>query len=58
MANKPGDFVENVIRESALRTARKIVADSPIVGDLVAKKKVQVLAARYDLADGRVDFLG
>lgn len=58
VANKPGDFVENVIRESALRTARKIVADSPIVGDLVAKKKVQVLAARYDLADGRVDFLG
>jgi len=58
VANKPGDFVENVVRESAIRTARKIATESSIVADLVAKKKVQVLAARYDLQEGRVDFLG
>ncbi len=58
VVNKPGDFVENVIRESAIRTARKIATDSPIVADLVAKKKVQVIAGRYDLQEGRVDFFG
>lgn len=52
----PGDFVTNAIRENAIRTAAKIVASSNIVADLVAKGKVKVVAARYDLDDGRVEF--
>jgi carbonic anhydrase len=53
---KPGDFVDNAVRESAIRTARKIATESPIVADLVAKGKVKVVAARYDLDEGRVEF--
>ena len=54
---RAGDFVDNAIRENASRTARKIAADSPLVADLVKKGKVKVVAARYDLDEGRVEFL-
>lgn len=55
---KPGDFVDNAIRENAMRTASRIVSASAIVADLVAKGKVKVVAGRYDLDDGRVEFFG
>lgn len=58
VAGKPGDFVDNAVRESALRTARKIASGSPLVADLVKKGKVKVVAGRYDLDDGRVEFFG
>jgi carbonic anhydrase len=58
VAGRPGDFVDNAIRESATRTARKIGTDSPIVADLVKKGKVKIVAARYDLDEGRVEFFG
>ncbi|MBC7621431.1 MAG: carbonic anhydrase [Candidatus Saccharibacteria bacterium] len=54
MKGKPGDFVENTVRESAKRTAAKIAA-SPIVADLIKKGKVKVMAGRYDLDDGKVE---
>lgn len=56
VAGQAGDFVDNAVRESASRTARKIVAESAIISDLVAKGKVKVIAARYDLDEGRVEF--
>lgn len=57
VAGKPGDFVDNAVRESALRTARKVAGESAIVADLVKKGKVKVVAARYDLDTGKVEFL-
>jgi carbonic anhydrase len=54
---KPGDFVDNAVRESAKRTAAKIATTSAIVSHLIKANKVKVLAARYDLDDGRVEFL-
>lgn len=53
---KPGNFTENTVRESAQRTARKIATESTLVAELVQKGKVRVIAARYDLDDGLVDF--
>ena len=53
---KPGDFVDNAVRESAKWTAAKIATKSPMVADLIKKGKVKVLAGRYDLDDGRVEF--
>ena len=44
--------VDAVIRESAMRTAKK-VAGSPVL----AHKKTKVVAARYDLDNGKVEFL-
>ncbi|NDB67353.1 MAG: twin-arginine translocation signal domain-containing protein [Methylocystaceae bacterium] len=54
---KPGDFVDNTVRESARRTARKIATQSKIIANLVKSGKVKVLAAHYDLDDGKVEFL-
>jgi len=55
---KPGDFVDNAVRENAMRTAARIVSAGNIVAELVKKGKVKVVAARYDLDDGRVEFIG
>jgi carbonic anhydrase len=55
---KPGDFVENAVRESAKRTAKQVATRSEIVSHLIKSGKVKVVAARYDLDDGRVEFLG
>jgi carbonic anhydrase len=53
---KPGDPVDNAVRESASRTARYIATSSPLIADLVKQGKVKVVAARYDLDDGKVEF--
>jgi carbonic anhydrase len=55
--HKPGDFVDNAVRENAKRTAAKIANDSKIVSGLVKAKKVKVLAAYYDLDSGKVEYL-
>lgn len=52
-----GDHVDNTVRESARLTVQKIITQSDIIGGLVAKGKVQVVAARYDLDTGRVEYL-
>jgi len=53
---KGGDMLDNAIRESAQRTAKQIAASSPLIADLVKKGKVKVVAGRYDLDDGKVEF--
>jgi len=55
---KPGDFVDNTVRESAKRTAIKVATKSEIVSHLVKANKVKVVAARYDLESGLVEFIG
>ncbi|SJZ33714.1 carbonic anhydrase [Enhydrobacter aerosaccus] len=55
---KPGDFIENVVRANARLTAERIGHDSPVVHELAHEGKVKVVAARYDLDSGRVEFLG
>jgi carbonic anhydrase len=54
---KPGDFVDNAVRESAKRTAQQVASKSKIVADLIKAGKVKVVAGRYDLDDGKVEFL-
>ncbi len=58
MQGKPGDFVDNVVRESARRTAAQIATTSEIVDHLAKDGKLKVVYARYDLDSGVVDFLG
>jgi carbonic anhydrase len=54
---KPGDFVENTVRENAKLTAAKIATESEIVSHLIKDNKVKVLAARYDLENGQIEYL-
>jgi carbonic anhydrase len=52
-----GDLVDNAVRESARRNATYIENSSPLIADLVRKGAVKVVAARYDLDEGRVELL-
>jgi carbonic anhydrase len=54
---KPGDFVDNAIRESAKRTASKLATKSEIISGAVKGNKAKVMSAWYDLDNGRVEFL-
>jgi carbonic anhydrase len=54
---EPGDFVDNSVRQSATRTAATVATQSDIVSHLIKENKVKVLAARYDLDNGRVEFM-
>lgn len=56
VADQQGDFVKNAVRESAARTAQKIGTESPLIADLVKAGKVKIVAGRYDLDEGRVEF--
>lgn len=55
--DKPGDFIENAIRQSAIRTAGRLEAASPMLAGLVKAGKLKIVAARYDLDEGSVEFL-
>ena len=57
MLGKEGDFVANVVRESARQTAAHIGTKSEIVQHLVHEGKVKVVYATYDLDTGIVEFL-
>jgi len=54
---KPGDFIDNAVRENAKRMAQQVATTSHIVSHLVQTSKVRVVAARYDLDSGRVEYL-
>ena len=58
MIGKEGDFVANVVRESAKMTAEKIGSQSEIVSHLVKEGKVKIVYATYDLDTGAVEFIG
>ncbi len=55
--SRPGDFVDNSIRESAQRTARRLAASSNMLAGLVSAGKLKIVAAHYDIASGQVDYL-
>lgn len=56
MQGKSGDFLDNTVRESAKRSAAGLPKSSAILAKLVAEKKLRIIAARYDLDDGKVEF--
>lgn len=54
--SQQGDFVNNTVIASAKRTASRLSASGPILADLVKAGKLKIVAARYDLDDGKVEF--
>jgi len=54
---KPGDPVDNTVRIAAKLSAAALAQAEPIVGEAVKTGQVQVVAARYDIATGQVEFL-
>lgn len=55
--NDPGDFFDNTARESAKRTADRLLATSSLIAGMVDEGKVKIVAAIYDLETGIVTYL-
>jgi carbonic anhydrase len=55
--SRDGDFLDNSVRESALRTANRLTQASSVLAGLVKAGKLKILAAHYDLATGKVEYL-
>jgi carbonic anhydrase len=53
---RPGQLLDNAVIANARRVAGRLKTQSPIVQDAVRQNKVMVVAARYDLDDGDVDW--
>jgi carbonic anhydrase len=52
--DQPGDNLDNAIRQNVVLTVAGIQAATPILSQAVEEKKLRVVGAIYDLADGRV----
>jgi carbonic anhydrase len=55
--SEPGDFVNNAAKESARRTAARLIAASKLIAGLAGEGKVKIVAAIYDLETGIVSYL-
>jgi carbonic anhydrase len=54
---KPGDALENAIKQNVLLNVERLKAATPIIEAFVSEKKVQVVGAVYHLDDGRIELL-
>jgi carbonic anhydrase len=52
--DQPGDNLDNAIRQNVVLTVDKLKTATPILSDAVEQKKLLIVGAVYDLADGRV----
>ena len=53
----PGDTVDNAVSINARLSAAALPRMAPIVGEAVTAGHIKVVAARYDIATGQVEFL-
>lgn len=51
-----GDLLDNAVRANARRVAARLKTQSPVLQDALGNGRVKVVAARYDLAQGNVDW--
>ena len=55
--NEPGDFVNNAAKQSAQRTAARLMTASTLLTGLVGEGKLKIVSAIYDLETGAVSYL-
>jgi carbonic anhydrase len=53
---QPGDWLDNAVSENAKRVARRLKTQSPVLQDALRASRLKIVAARYDLDDGDVDW--
>lgn len=56
-AGLPGDKVDHAVRMNAQLVAAELAQCGPLLNEAVAKGALKVVAARYDLASGKVEIL-
>ena len=54
--NQPGDLIDNTVRENAKAGARSLIRQ-PDFAEKISAGKLKVVAARYDLHEGKIELL-
>lgn len=54
---RAGDAVENAVNENVHAVVEKLKVAAPVLGPLVKSGELQVVGARYDLDDGKVEIV-
>jgi carbonic anhydrase len=55
--DKPGDTLKNAIRQNVILNVEKLKTAAPILSKAVEEKKVGVVGAVYNLANGRIEMV-
>jgi len=55
--DKPGDIVDNAVRANAVMVSKELSVTEPILAEAVHDKTIMIVAARYDLDEGKVELL-
>jgi carbonic anhydrase len=55
--SKNRDFVQQVATNNARLAAQGLERDSPVLGDLITKGELRIVAAMHDVSTGRITFL-
>ena len=56
--SEPGDFVNNAAKQSARRTAARLITASTLLAGLAGEGKLKIVSAIYDLDTGTVAYFG
>jgi carbonic anhydrase len=55
--DRPGNTLDNAIKQNVALTVEKLKSATPIISQAVADKKIRIVGATYNLASGRVELL-
>jgi carbonic anhydrase len=55
--DKPGDTLSNAIRQNVILNVAKLKTAAPILSKFVEDKRVHVVGAVYNLANGRIELV-
>jgi carbonic anhydrase len=53
---KPGDAVDNAVRINAKMSAAALAQSEPLLGEAVKSGQLKIVAGRYDITTGQVEF--
>jgi carbonic anhydrase len=57
VSGKPGDQLDNAIRQNVIDNVAKLKSATPILNSAVEKGKLKVVGGIYRLKDGRVEMV-
>ena len=57
MLDRPGNTLDNAIKQNVALTVEKLKSATPIISQAVADKKIRIVGATYNLGNGRVELL-
>ena len=54
--NQPGELLDNAVRMNARRVAARLKTQSTVLQEALRQDRLKIIAARYDINDGDVDW--